>query len=107
MRISDWSSDVCSSDLLAGVLRSLAAGRHRGTAAGRAGTALVAAVDVPTVEDGLHLVAGQRLELEQRLGPPVHVVHVLGEHLARLFLRFLDDAELGRASCRARVCPYG
>src|SRR3546814_10019349 len=76
MRISDWSSDVCSSDL----------------AAGRAGTALVAAVDVPTVEDGLHLVAGQRLELEQRLGHPVQVVHVLGEHLARLFLRFLDDA---------------
>src|SRR3546814_8316112 len=89
MRISDWSSDVCSSDLL------------------------VAAVDVPTVEDGLHLVAGQRLELEQRLGHPVQVVHVLGEHLARLFLRFLDDRSEERrvgkecvSTCRYRWPPY-
>src|SRR3546814_4317623 len=64
MRISDWSSDVCSSDLQSPVA---AAGDH-----------LVGAVDAA------------RLHLRRRLDP--------GAALP------LD--EIGRASCRERVCQY-
>src|SRR3546814_4706257 len=35
MRISDWSSDVCSSDLIEGAFRLRLADRHVGDAAGR------------------------------------------------------------------------
>src|SRR3546814_15712798 len=92
MRISDWSSDVCSSDLL-GIVRlienraqylvaSPAAGRHRQT-------------------DGLegHEAA---VQIVQRSGG------------AQRLLPFADPgqdfvivaSEIGRASCRARVCQY-
>src|SRR3546814_12520755 len=38
MRISDWSSDVCSSDLLAGKSNKDCYGKHESFTAGRAGT---------------------------------------------------------------------
>src|SRR3546814_8514833 len=69
MRISDWSSDVCSSDL-------------------RAATSL----------DG-HIP-----------GLPLHGVALTGplpHRIKRLQpLRRLQVAEIGRASCRERVCQY-
>src|SRR3546814_4677806 len=78
MRISDWSSDVCSSDLLAilriGLLESLRCGDD-------------AVADVGAA----FLVAG----LVQRK-----------DHIARKLAGFLDDREIGRASCRERVCQY-
>src|SRR3546814_5028316 len=73
MRISDWSSDVCSSDLVPDRLcRDLAEMRKR----------LVAILDF------LHLLAEQRqvLLVRGRVG--------------------FDQLQIGRASCRERVCQY-
>src|SRR3546814_5946733 len=75
MRISDWSSDVCSSDLLG--LDGLAVGRHqhRGHQAERA----------ETLGDGV--------------GLHVAVVVLAGPHEG-------TRPQIGRASCRERVCQY-
>src|SRR3546814_7622592 len=86
MRISDWSSDVCSSDLrdaaILVVHRLLAAGEVDDRKA--AVTQPDAAVDekAATVRPAVREAVGHRLEQV-----PV-------------------DRPIGRASCRARVCPY-
>src|SRR3546814_8978049 len=82
LRISDWSSDVCSSDLIVGQA----------------------------------LVLPARLEIGARFG--AHVPPgVIDHELAQSFLAHLNDranqvllsqriAQIGRASCRERVCQY-
>src|SRR3546814_10253370 len=88
MRISDWSSDVCSSDL--------AALRHIGSALARLadGGRLVAitganfAPDAPAWRDAY-------VRLQER----GHVVFS-----AAIDGRVYAKHEIGRASCRARVC---
>src|SRR3546814_12208209 len=100
MRISDWSSDVCSSDLLAQHLLYAAVG-------------MVEAVDRQRLhEDAVDGVA--------RMQRPVrvleHHLHQLVEGLVApraLPLPGDGDAaapvgieEIGRASCRERVCQY-
>src|SRR3546814_16602779 len=85
MRISDWSSDVCSSDLL----HRVGTERRRQTLR----------------RHDLHAVAGGDVVL--------HVAHHLAVWLdteAR-FERQLGDAgdwrgKLGKAACRERVCQY-
>src|SRR3546814_2022347 len=81
MRISDWSSDVCSSDL-------------------------------PRHEGAEHVAAQRQLaELGRRtVGDDVAGLH----HVTDLHQRPLGDAgvlvraleQIGRASCRERVCQY-
>src|SRR3546814_1909854 len=72
MRISDWSSDVCSSDLIAAVLACMLFAALSGSS-----PATVAAV-------GSIAIAGMvRSGYPQSFG-----------------------AEIGRASCRERVCQY-
>src|SRR3546814_3862971 len=76
MRISDWSSDVCSSDLLAAI--DLGSNTFRlsiGRVVQRAGNAQIYSVD--------------------RLRESVRVAEGLD-----------DQKEIGRASCRERVCQY-
>src|SRR3546814_3320919 len=80
MRISDWSSDVCSSDLLVPLLK-------------RSFPALDFAPEAATADPELlagsfaaHLPLG-----DLPAGPPP----------GQAFLQ-----EIGRASCRERVCPY-
>src|SRR3546814_10489833 len=71
MRMSDWSSDVCSSDLL----------------------------------DGDHMLARpRRLAL---LGP-ARAVALRRQHIADAAMAVADrqQQEIGRASCRDRVCQY-
>src|SRR3546814_13738447 len=93
MRISDWSSDVCSSDLpgqhalieLAGeILKQPAVGEQ----------ILVRHQRLPQRADG-----GEQL-VEQRHRPAV--VADLADRLAARHRR----PALGRASCRERVCQY-
>src|SRR3546814_11134456 len=90
MRISDWSSVVCSSDLAAGA---------------------DAVVELHVVADHLHLghhigaVADEGGALHRRAHLAVldEVGLGAGEHeLARG-----DVDQTGRASCRGRVCQYG
>src|SRR3546814_14170956 len=93
MRISDWSSDVCSSDLIEGHCAPQPRGLH---------VAAVFAADV--VE--------RMTDLPQRMG--LDRFHQRGEHVAALAGGVLQVGEamavvylqLGRASCRARVCQY-
>src|SRR3546814_1169674 len=132
MRISDWSSDVCSSDLLVGVARlasrwrrpeapdvrrasrpeeadvllalsaltvlavlapllaRLGLGRELGYvfAAGFAGVAILIAFHVPQILDG------GTVETSVDWLPSLGVSFALRLH------------EIGRASCRERVCQY-
>src|SRR3546814_3353166 len=75
MRISDWSSDVCSSDL--------GNGDH-----GKLGRGDNVKVTVPLpVESLMHIQVG-------------HIASY-NEHTA-----ILTSPEIGRASCRERVCQY-
>src|SRR3546814_19862995 len=77
MRISDWSSDVCSSDL----------GTHAfGVASHRHG---------PEIEQELSASAGRPLVVN--FTP--HLMPMNRGMLASIY-------EIGRASCRERVCPY-
>src|SRR3546814_11165977 len=82
MRISDWSSDVCSSDL------------DRGVTYAR------------KLPDGSTLVAGDWWP-ENYDGPPLIS---LEERAARGLGLWVGDTltinEIGRASCRERVCQY-
>src|SRR3546814_28707 len=80
MRISDWSSDVCSSDLLG--LVSLPASEL---------TAAVQALSTHSLRVGLTqdlFAAGED-----------------GAGIAQA-LRWSSPAKIGRASCRERVCQY-
>src|SRR3546814_1004816 len=76
MRISDWSSDVCSSDLLSTV-----------AAARSPGTFFKVRLRYPEYAAAHDL----REDVEERLADR---------------LRQLEIAEIGRASCRERVCQY-
>src|SRR3546814_14470454 len=109
MRISDWSSDVCSSDLVA----------ER-----RAGVA-VRQKEIPQAR-GLRLVlrAFEQFELPRRPAPAIgsgfaQPEEFFGDRIdipgdlaldgveERLrFLRHAQAVVIGRASCRERVCPY-
>src|SRR3546814_3245125 len=77
LRISDWSSDVCSSDLLA-IARPVDRAAHIG---------LQRAPDAKAMRVPEHAAVGFLLQVEQ--------VHLAAEL-----------AEIGRASCRERVCQY-
>src|SRR3546814_20489619 len=85
MRISDWSSDVCSSDLVA----------HRGCKGG-----------IPL------LIGRQCVTTENRRTALVllRIVFLWCGAVARVRVRVTleDDVleEIGRASCRERVCQY-
>src|SRR3546814_6493233 len=75
MRISDWSSDVCSSDLLL-------------------------AEEVVDPED---LLLGEH-RVEVGVEPP-GALQVGAERLLHHDARSIDE-QIGRASCRERVCQY-
>src|SRR3546814_3704973 len=74
MRISDWSSDVCSSDLV--------------DAAAAAGDGQAHALLVARRQGDLAALLGHRLG---------SVLHQVQDRL---------DQQIGRASCRERVCQY-
>src|SRR3546814_13036935 len=78
MRISDWSSDVCSSDLVAAVL-SLVEGQ---------------------LGDAVALVDDHVLRRQMVQGQGLHVVHAA-------FAVAQAEHQIGRASGRERVCQYG
>src|SRR3546814_2555958 len=88
MRISDWSSDVCSSDLLAAVERP--------------GEQLFIAVD-PRPRS-MFLLALRR----QEIGGDHRSDHArdrqADEHREPDGQAELDEEQIGRASCRVRVC---
>src|SRR3546814_19493296 len=99
MRMSDWSSDVCSSDLRAG--GAVAVAEHEGGAAGAAVRPAVGrhrmAVDQDAVAEAL---LGLRHQAAQRL--------VVGPVVAADALRS-EERRVGKecvSTCRSRWSPY-
>src|SRR3546814_17248028 len=98
MRISDWSSDVCSSDLV-----PLArANNHRGK-----GDFRLAADGRITGRRGRNRVAPFVFTGIQILSPRLLVDAPEGPFSPNLFWdRAIAAEQIGRASCRERVCQY-
>src|SRR3546814_12529933 len=88
MRISDWSSDVCSSDLL----REHAAHHGRLVRRGRRGSR------------GSH---GAALRLRARCPGRLLATHRAQHQLTADLGVPRRQGQIGRASCRERVCQYG
>src|SRR3546814_5620524 len=93
MRISDWSSDVCSSDLAGGLLTA---------ASGMGGKSMVPRWCRADWRFGSSFPARWR-NLKRMpsgaVGSAVRVHHSQGHWIPAF-------AEIGRASCRERVCQY-
>src|SRR3546814_2312978 len=107
MRISDWSSDVCSSDLQVDDRRAVQAEavlahrllQPRG-ALGAAEAAQVQA-DVDRAVEAADLEPDQVDEQELLRQHEVLLQQPVAQERARLVL---EQAQIGRAACRARVC---
>src|SRR3546814_12730617 len=106
MRCSDWSSDVCSSDLVALVVGGVPDGMRLGIAFGALSALFVAlfgSLNKRLVEraDPLTMTA---LEL----GAGALALTALAPLMPMRFPVFAGDllAPIGRASCRERVCQY-
>src|SRR3546814_12689592 len=102
MRISDWSSDVCSSDLVAEVDVAVDLGRVGLAAAGGADAALVVGLADLVDDDGEGAAdLGGELRGAARGG-------LFHDALIALFLDLLGHriGGIGRASGRVRVCQY-
>src|SRR3546814_7890327 len=91
MRISDWSSDVCSSDLQ----------RERRVAAETAQIDRRAAADIDAIRP-------RDIEADAGLLTPTEALRDRAYDFAERRLARIADivlTELGRASCRGGVCP--
>src|SRR3546814_380352 len=91
LRISDWSSDVCSSDLVGARVRLAHADAVEGFAArDRRQEAFALFFRAEAQQQGAALPVGDPVRRYRRAG---------GQHL-------LQHDEIGRASCWERVCQY-
>src|SRR3546814_12947066 len=114
MRISDWSSDVCSSDLdctpvlfadtAAGVIGACHAG-WRGALAG---------ITDATIE-AMEKLGARRDRIRAAVGPTIHQKsYEISDPFRATFLEadagnaafFAAGRQIGRASCRESVCQY-
>src|SRR3546814_2630240 len=93
MRISDWSSDVCSSDLQA---KGKAVVAHLGS-----GASVCAMEDCVSRDTSMGFSTLDGIPMATRCGA-LDAGVVL--HLAKIGH---DPGEIGRASCRERVCQSG
>src|SRR3546814_8360851 len=98
MRISDWSSDVCSSDLLYYSNKWF-------------GLSIGGLMDPQYIDAPWSL--GKVLSVINHLWIPMFVIGTAGTAamIRRLRANMLDEmqkqyVEIGRASCRERVCQY-
>src|SRR3546814_10449853 len=102
MRISDWSSDVCSSDLILVVAACVAIATRAGH------PALVPQI---LVEGGLAAAAGVAVFAVLRMGrwrglAPHLQVRAIACAAVAMAASQLTLLQIGRASCGERVCPY-
>src|SRR3546814_17079081 len=117
MRISDWSSDVCSSDLIAvrgdllRLLRQHAVQRARQFEAAEIEGLAAAHVDLAGDSALDHVGGAGLVDLQRgdRAGGEVLNLDVAafgGEDLAAVIRGRQNGPETGRASCGVRVCRY-
>src|SRR3546814_16597220 len=109
MRISDWSSDVCSSDLrytleMAEAVRRLQAD-HGIKADGVVGADTLQVLNTGAAGRARQLAVNLELRRWLNRTPPATRIDV---NTAAATLDYWHDGipELGRASCRERVCQY-
>src|SRR3546814_6659225 len=103
MRISDWSSDVCSSDLFAPRSRTRCLDRAAG---GRIMTITpeeIAAFADGQMEGDAKARVAAAVAADPQLARQVEAHRALAARLAGHFAPIL---EIGSASCRERVCQY-
>src|SRR3546814_17253507 len=110
MRISDWSSDVCSSDLLSTAKLTLqdAIERHRDIAADPTMIDELAASFPPAMQKSHaqaiqdHQLRGEIIatELANRIVNRLGIIHPFD------LAEEAGCSQIGRASCRERVCQY-
>src|SRR3546814_18439061 len=91
MRISDWSSDVCSSDLIEG--SPLAAGLVA------FGAGMVISALIPASEKEAQLASRAVATAKEQAQPLVEEAKSVGQDIGA--------NQIGRASGRERVCKYG
>src|SRR3546814_11058411 len=100
MRISDWSSDVCSSDLIPDARRAL----------GKEGPAGADAVGRPNDGSAVRKMFGHANEgfVESPLGALIVSVaeESIGLHRRTQLCGNANSIQIGRTSCRERVCQY-
>src|SRR3546814_3188574 len=94
MRISDWSSDVCSSDLVVAEIR----------ATDRAG--LLAVLTRVFERAGVDIAWAKVTTLGSSVVDTFGIVLPADDGTVRQELERQLFAEIGRASCRERVCQY-
>src|SRR3546814_10051514 len=103
MRISDWSSDVCSSDL-----RALFGDEHPDVA--RTLTALADLMSITGEYTKGEPLIQEALRIRRALYGTVHadIAESIGDLGVNYGERgeFAQAEEIGRASCRERVCQY-
>src|SRR3546814_19049300 len=104
MRISDWSSDVCSSDLRwVGGGSSLDCARRRMTSIDFGGAQIWPVLGPPLRKQRLRLGVLDRWRDDDVLA--LLPIGRGGDALGVAELERIDHA-IGRASCRERVCQY-
>src|SRR3546814_12293992 len=108
MRISDWSSDVCSSDLAHPLLTTIP-GYHLAVAALLKVASIESVAAMRAVGAGIGVACALVFWLiRRRLGDP----HASRSAALLFFLPFLFPYyflvyKIGRPYCRDRVCQYG
>src|SRR3546814_12429058 len=114
MRISDWSSDVCSSDLSPTVVSAAdAAGRRHAALRRRCVQSMLTAHSLGRSPAGSMLMFGinarkpdVKAMAMERANLPYLQVYASDFHARDTELEQGLAAQIGRASCRERVCQY-
>src|SRR3546814_16720861 len=103
MRISDWSSDVCSSDLGSGLDNELDVVEGMQFDRGYLSPYFINNQTSQQVEmdDPYILIHDKKISNVRELLPVLEAVAKAGKPLV-----IVAEAEIGRASCRERVCQY-
>src|SRR3546814_11605492 len=96
MRISDWSSDVCSSDLR----------RDASLRADQADLAADGGTEGFGEADAYRDILGARPQRLQRAGDLVAAQYRIFEDIPAPHAPHQNAFEIGRASCRERGCQY-
>src|SRR3546814_15757678 len=114
MRISDWSSDVCSSDLTS-VIRDTPGHSAHPQEVHREEQNVYADEEDPEMNLTQELVELPAADLREPVieagkkrkdrAKRQHIMEV-GNHIIGVVQIVVDTTEIGRASCRERVCQY-
>src|SRR3546814_12544927 len=107
MRISDWSSDVCSSDLKAGSGKSVLLQELCAALRG-AGSKVVVIVDGRSFEHAVKLQGGRFVEFTLSAGFSLNPFSMVDDARAEACEYYSRHcfAQIGRPSCRDIVCQY-